>query len=99
MTTSARLVCRAKGGFGDYLKSLLTSLFLDHHQPGSGTGKIEKTVHAAVKLEPNARDVSPLPQAVSLNLDIVEKIIVSLARDAGPDVHRRKVLTLNTHEE
>lgn len=40
VTTSARLDCRAKGGFGDYLKTLLTSPGHDHHQPDSRTGTL-----------------------------------------------------------
>ena len=35
VTTSARLDCRAAGGFGDYLKSLLALPAPDQHQPDS----------------------------------------------------------------
>ncbi|WP_314914530.1 glycosyltransferase [Pseudomonas helleri] len=40
VSTSARLDSRAEGGFGDYLKSLLTSPVHDQHQPGSRIGTL-----------------------------------------------------------
>ena len=40
VTTSARLDCRAKGGFGDYLKSLLAGPGPDQHQPDSRPGAL-----------------------------------------------------------
>jgi glycosyltransferase involved in cell wall biosynthesis len=40
VTTSARLDCRARGGFGDYLKSLLIAPAADQHQPDPRPGAL-----------------------------------------------------------
>ena len=40
VVTSARLECRAEGGFGDYLKSLQRVAALDQHQQGLGIGTV-----------------------------------------------------------